>query len=140
MSEAPNVGLDNDYNYYDPTKVEREDGNNLDKDAFFELLTTQLKYQDPLSPMDNTQFIAQMAQFSSLEQMENMNSNMNQFLKIQGLSEGAALIGKTVETIDSETGETIKGEVKKVTFEDGKMYAYFDDDTKIDVEGISAVY
>lgn len=140
MAESPSVSLNNDYNYYDHTQVEREDGNNLDKDAFFELLTTQLRYQDPLSPMDNTQFIAQMAQFSSLEQMENMNSNMNQFLKIQGLSEGASLIGKTVETIDPDTGETIKGEVKKVTFEEGSMYAYFEDGSKIDVEGISAVY
>lgn len=127
-------------NYSSSSQIEREDGNNLDKNAFFELLTTQFKYQDPLNPMDNTQFISQMAQFSSLEQMENMNANMTQFLRIQGLSEGASLIGKTVETIDPETGETIKGEVVKVTFEDGNMYAYFDENTKVDVDGITAIY
>lgn len=138
---APSVSVDaTNNNYSSSTQVEREDGNNLDRNAFFELLTTQLQYQDPLDPMDNTQFISQMAQFSSLEQMENMNANMTQFLRIQGLSEGASLIGKTVETIDPNTGETIKGEVVKVTFEDGNMYAYFDENTKVDVDGITAIY
>lgn len=125
---------------YSSVQVEREDGNNLDKDAFFKLLITQLKYQDPLTPMDNTEFIAQMAQFSSLEQMVNMNKNLSQFLRIQSLSEGATLIGKTVETVDADTGETIKGKVVKVTFEEGSMYAHLDNDRKIDIEGITAVY
>ncbi|MGB4177837.1 MAG: flagellar hook capping FlgD N-terminal domain-containing protein, partial [Halanaerobiales bacterium] len=111
---------------YSSVQVEREDGNNLDKDAFFKLLITQLKYQDPLTPMDNTEFIAQMAQFSSLEQMANMNANLSQFLRIQALSEGASLIGRNVETVDADTGEIIRGEVVRVSFEEGSMYAYLD--------------
>jgi flagellar basal-body rod modification protein FlgD len=125
---------------YSSVQVEREDGNNLDKDAFFKLLITQLKYQDPLTPMDNTEFIAQMAQFSSLEQMANMNANLSQFLRIQALSEGASLIGRNVETVDADTGEIIRGEVVRVSFEEGSMYAYLDNDRKIDIEGITAVY
>jgi len=125
---------------YSSVQVEREDGNNLDKDAFFKLLITQLKYQDPLTPMDNTEFIAQMAQFSSLEQMANMNKNLSQFLRIQALSEGASLIGRNVETVDADTGEIIRGEVVRVSFEEGSMYAYLDNDRKIDIEGITAVY
>ncbi|MGB4492946.1 MAG: flagellar hook assembly protein FlgD [Halanaerobiales bacterium] len=125
---------------YSSVQVERKDGNNLDKDAFFKLLITQLKYQDPLTPMDNTEFIAQMAQFSSLEQMANMNANLSQFLRIQALSEGASLIGRNVETVDADTGEIIRGEVVRVSFEEGSMYAYLDNDRKIDIEGITAVY
>ncbi len=125
----------------DNGKAKNKEDNTLNKNAFFQLLTTQLEYQDPLDPMDNTQFISQMAQFSSLEQMENMNESMEQFLQIQELSEGASLIGKTVETIDSESGETIKGEVTRVSLEDKKMYAVLNDgEEKIEVEGISAIY
>lgn len=50
-------------------------GGTLGKDAFMNLLVTQLRYQDPLQPMENTEFIAQLAQFSSLEQLWYMNAN-----------------------------------------------------------------
>ena len=49
---------------------------NLDKDAFMQLLVTQLKNQDPLAPNDNQEFIAQLAQFSSLEEMQGVNENL----------------------------------------------------------------
>ena len=49
----------------------------LDKDAFLKLMMTQLQYQDPLNPMDNTEYIAQMAQFSSVEQLANIASSMS---------------------------------------------------------------
>ena len=51
----------------------REFNNSLDKDAFLNLLVTQLRYQNPLQPMEDKEFIAQMAQFSSLEQAQNTN-------------------------------------------------------------------
>jgi len=54
-------------------------GGKLGKDEFLELLTTQLTNQDPLEPMDNTEMIAQMAQFSSLEQMQNLNDTFTNF-------------------------------------------------------------
>jgi len=50
--------------------------NDLDKDAFLKLLTTQLANQDPLNPIEDREFIAQLAQFSSLEQMQNLNKNL----------------------------------------------------------------
>ena len=57
-------------------KIEDKRSKDLDKDAFLRLLTTQLANQDPLNPIEDREFIAQLAQFSSLEQMQNLNKNM----------------------------------------------------------------
>ncbi|MFA5032195.1 MAG: flagellar hook assembly protein FlgD [bacterium] len=70
------------------------------KDEFLKLLTTQLKYQDPTAPMDNKDFLAQLAQFSSLEQLLNVNGNLQaNFLALQSLNNSSAtdFIGKTVK-------------------------------------------
>lgn len=60
----------------DGKKVGDSHNNDLDKDAFLRLLTTQLANQDPLNPIEDREFIAQLAQFSSLEQMQNLNKNV----------------------------------------------------------------
>lgn len=60
----------------DDKKVGDSHNNDLDKDAFLRLLTTQLANQDPLNPIEDREFIAQLAQFSSLEQMQNLNKNV----------------------------------------------------------------
>ncbi len=85
----------------------------LGKDDFLQLLITQLQHQDPTKPMDDKQFIAQMAQFSSLEQMTNLGQ---EFSKISGIvSRGNALnlLGKQVEILDGE--QRIYGEVEAVS-------------------------
>lgn len=62
------------YRYYEEEIENKKNlSSNLDKDAFIRLLVTQLQNQDPLSPMEDKEFIAQIAQFSSLEQMQNLN-------------------------------------------------------------------
>ena len=65
----------------------------LDKQAFLELLTTQLQHQNPLEPMDNQQFVSQMAEFSALEQMQNLNKN---FAAV-ALMQASTILGKYVE-------------------------------------------
>ncbi len=76
----------------------------LGKDDFLRLLTVQLRFQDPLDPMDNTQFISQMAQFSSLEQLQNVNKNLEgdpadqaQLGAALRSSMAASLVGRQVE-------------------------------------------
>ncbi|MCU7491406.1 MAG: flagellar hook assembly protein FlgD [Bacteroidota bacterium] len=78
--------------------------NVLGKDDFMKLMISQLKYQDPLNPMDGTQFSAQLAQFSSLEQLTNMNDSLNQsiqanYLLTQSVNNtmSASLIGKDIK-------------------------------------------
>lgn len=117
-------------------------GNSLGKNEFLELLLTQLKNQDPLEPMENKEFIAQMAQFSSLEQMQNMNASMEKFLQRESISQAASLVGKTIEkTAESgEEDEIIKGEVARVNFEAGDTYVVLEDGTKINTEDISSIY
>lgn len=56
------------------SKTNKTDGSNLDKDAFLQLLVTQMQYQDPLNPTDNTEYMSQLAQFSEMEAMNNLNT------------------------------------------------------------------
>lgn len=88
----------------------------LGKDDFLQLLTVQLRYQDPLNPMENTEFVAQMAQFSSLEQLQNMNQTMEKSQGAEAELQAAfknnlvtSLVGKAVEVPTQEVaydGET----------------------------------
>jgi flagellar basal-body rod modification protein FlgD len=82
-----------------------------DFNQFLTLLTTQLKYQDPLSPMDSTQFTAQLAQFATVEQTSNLNTSMNSLLSIEKANQTAYAvnyIGKSV-FINSSSGGLTNG-------------------------------
>lgn len=116
------------------------DNDGLGKDAFLQLLVTQLRYQDPLSPMDNSEFIAQMAQFSSLEQMQNMNNNLEDFLRMSSLSQGADLIGKTVEVFDNQLGEVVSSQVHKVAFNKGELSINLENGLNVNLNDILAIH
>lgn len=92
---------------------------NLDKNSFLRLLTTQLQYQDPMKPMDNQEFMAQMAQFSSLEQMQSLN-----LLNEQGLAAG--LLGRFVAGKDANDGTPFAGIVEGFRMADGKVLLQID--------------
>jgi flagellar basal-body rod modification protein FlgD len=91
----------------------------LDKDAFLKLLVTQLQNQDPMSPMDDTQFLSQLAQFSSLEQMQSISTGFDGLSKSSVATQAFALIGKTIDYADPSSDTPITGKVDKVTFENG---------------------
>lgn len=91
----------------------------LGKDEFLNLLITQLRYQDPLKPVDDKEFIGQMAQFSALEQMQNMNKSISQ-------SQAYSLIGKRISAniVDEKTStlDFVEGNVTGVKFVSGKTF------------------
>lgn len=86
----------------------------LGKDDFMKLLLAQLQHQDPLKPMDDQQFVAQVAQFNALEQMQSVNKTLTAVLDAQRLTEASGLIGKTVEATGSD-GKAITGAVTGVS-------------------------
>jgi flagellar basal-body rod modification protein FlgD len=86
---------------------------NLGKDEFLQLLMKQLAYQDPMAPMEDKEFIAQMAQFSSLEQMNNMAKDFSLMARMFKVSEASSALGKAVEIVQGE--KTISGAVTAVT-------------------------
>lgn len=98
----------------------------LDKGAFMKLLVSQLQNQDPFQPTDNQAFIAQLAEFSSLEQMEELNDNIVGLALLQQgnalmdqLTNSGALIGQSVSYVDPTTQESMSGVVSSVKIEDG---------------------
>jgi flagellar basal-body rod modification protein FlgD len=90
----------------------------LGQEDFLKILTTQLNYQDPLKPMDNQQFMAQMAQFASLEQTRTMNDNIETLLMIQSATQSVGLLGRTVE-VSTDSG-TVVGSVTSLRFSNGQ--------------------
>ena len=109
---------------------------NLGKEDFLKILLAQLSHQDPTAPMEDKEFIAQMAQFSSLEQMTNMAADFAKMARMLKVTEASSSLGKAVE-INLEDN-TVQGVVRAVTREEapqilvnGKFY---------DWEQVSTVY
>lgn len=92
----------------------------LDKTAFLKLLVTELRNQDPMNPMDDKDFIAQLAQFSALEQMQLLNTGFESLDKSGQAAQAFALIGRTIEYADPNSDTPIRGVVDKVTFAGGQ--------------------
>lgn len=113
--------------------------NELGKDAFLKLLIAELSNQDPLNPVEDREFISQMATFSSLEQMQNMNKTLESMSEANKFS-AVSYIGKAIAFTNDE-GKQVPAMVNAVWFENGKTIL---DTTEGDVplekvEGISEV-
>lgn len=129
--------------YYDkvPTFEERS---SLGKDDFLKLLVAQLRHQDPLEPMQDREFIAQTAQFSSLEQMTNLNATMTALAHFQlynSISSHAHLIGKQVDWVEVQDGIqfTGSGTVKSVSFINGEAILDLADGMRIYLEQVTKI-
>jgi flagellar basal-body rod modification protein FlgD len=91
----------------------RQTSQELDKDDFLKILLTQLTHQDPSEPMKDKEFIAQMAQFSSLEQMTNMASSFQELSGVLSSSRAMSTLGHEVEIINGD--QVINGTVEAVS-------------------------
>jgi flagellar basal-body rod modification protein FlgD len=94
----------------------------MGKDDFMKLLIAQLKNQDPMKPMEDKEFITQLAQFSSLEAMEKMTQQMEDLTGSQMLVQAATLIGKQV-TAKLENGDVVSGTISQVKMISGQPTA-----------------
>lgn len=97
-------------------------GESVNKDDFLQLLVAQMQYQDPLEPTENTQWVTQYAQFTQVEELQNMSQSMV-------LSRASSLVGQTVvmNVTDGSGGTTeVQGNVDFVTYEAGKAYLSID--------------
>lgn len=139
MSSAEMAVVDAAVNSYNKTLVVngRQTSHELGKDDFLKLLITQLSNQDPTNPMENTEFISQMAQFSSLEQITNMNNEFARLTASLNVSQAMNVIGKTVEvesgdlsvtgTVEAATtGATPQVQVNGMLYDMAKIRAIYD--------------
>ncbi|OAT73367.1 flagellar hook assembly protein FlgD [Parageobacillus thermoglucosidasius] len=131
----PSLLLEN----YNPP--ERKTGNQiLGKDDFLKILLAQLQNQDPLNPMEDKEFIAQMANFSTLEQMINISSMFEQLMQTQNnqaLLRYSEWIGKNVYW--QEEGNTKSGIVKSVSQKDNEIFLELDNGATIDASLVMKV-
>lgn len=110
------------------TSAAAKNGNNLGKDEFLRILLTQISNQDPMQPLQDKEFIAQMAQFTSVEQLTNMAGEMKLLRQSIGIDPG--IIGKSVSwtELDSAGKEIVKnGTVDALVMKNGLQYALVGD-------------
>lgn len=89
----------------------------LSFDALLKIILTQLTYQDPLKPMDNFEFVSQLAQFSQIQQAQTMNDRLEALVSAQATNQATGLLGREVDLPAGST--TLSGKVTAVSFQSG---------------------
>jgi flagellar basal-body rod modification protein FlgD len=102
-------------------------GSTVDYQSFLKLLVAQMKNQDPTAPMDSTDYVAQLATFSQVEQTVQTNSKLDQILQAQALSQASSLIGRTLTSPDG----AISGKVAEVKLYSDGVIAVLTDGQQI---------
>lgn len=118
-----NLGLNNVPKDVQTTQAVAKDGSQLGKNEFMKLLMQQMRSQDPLSPQSNSESIAQMAQFSSLEQSTNLNNSFQDLAKMMtmnNLTSSAHVIGKYATIQDGS--EEVSGKVVSTSLKEGEVF------------------
>lgn len=90
----------------------------LNQSDLLKIFLTQLTYQDPLNPVDSREFLAQLAQFTNVQQTQELSQNLTGLLSVQSVSQSIGLIGKTVQVV--RNGQELAGIVSTLQFQNGQ--------------------
>jgi flagellar basal-body rod modification protein FlgD len=93
----------------------------LGPNDFLTLLSAQLQYQDPTNPMDSSNLTAELAQFSELSNMQQLNSNFSNLMALQSITQGASLVGKSIVYSSPDGSTTNQGTVSSVQINNGQL-------------------
>ncbi|MBY4603909.1 MULTISPECIES: flagellar hook assembly protein FlgD [Bacillus] len=134
------TSISSEYKLPEKTNTVTTSNSSLGKDEFLKILMTQVQNQDPLNPVDDKEFISQMATFSSLEQMMNMNKTMTQFVENQDpFTSYVDWLGKEVSWTDGQSTTDKTGTVCSVKHSKGNYYLILDDGTEINPWNVMSV-
>lgn len=123
-----------------PATTTGSSSNSLGKDAFLKLLVAQLKYQDPTSPTDSSQFMAQTAQFTQVEKLEEIAAAVAQSVTAQAVFGANSLVGRTVSWLGTDGKTEVSGVVTSASFTTaGPILNIGTDGTQIGMGDITAV-
>ncbi|HEU0065776.1 MAG TPA: flagellar hook capping FlgD N-terminal domain-containing protein [Sphingomonas sp.] len=104
-------------------------------DALLKIILTQLTYQDPLKPMDNFQFVSQLAQFSQVQQGQTTNDRLETLVAAQATNQATGLLGRRVDV--SAGGTTVTGVVSAIALSGGTPTVTVETDDKRTISGIA---
>lgn len=110
----------------------------FDGDAFMKLLLTQLRHQDPMNPMKDQEFMAQLAQMNTLSEIQKLNTNIEAMSEVQSLTQGASLIGKAVQASNAD-GDPTYGVVQAVHVQSNKVMLDLGQ-SSVELDNVQAVW
>lgn len=112
--------------------------NRMTKDTFLQMLAAQIRYQDPMAPMDNSTLVSQMAQLATMEALQNLSEQVTRFEQYQKVMLSATLIGKQVSVRDAD-GKSIQGAVDGISFANGQVWVKLGD-SNYPVESVETIW
>lgn len=105
--------------------------NQVDYQTFLRLLVAQMKNQDPTKPMESTEYVAQLANFSNVEQAVRTNAKLDQILQVSAIAQAGSLVGKTLTSADG----TVTGVIESIRIFDDGLIAVLEDGKELVVGG-----
>ena len=122
------------------TQQVAQDGFALAFEDLLQIVLTQLTFQDPLEPMDNFEFVSQLAQFTQIQQTQSLNDNSAALLQAEAASQATSLLGRIVD-VPRQDGQVSVGRVLSVSFENSepRLTLQIDNEQTLSNVGLSSI-